>query len=171
MTTWLAVGGVAFAAWSVLFAFLAVRLGFHQRLMQVRGRRVSLFADAVRGDDAQEALVEDVYVGGALGREDLHGVPRLLRGMGDGQHRLGPAAEAQVGDAGVLDLAVAEAHPCGQAADRRHGPQEVQEHLDAVASEVHHRPPARLALLQEPRARVAGRRVEELEGLDLDEHR
>ena len=67
--------------------------------MQVRGRRVPLFADAVRGDDAQEALVEDVYVGGALGREDLHGVPRLLRGMGDGAYteRLRVAGNVQPG--------------------------------------------------------------------------
>ena len=85
-----------------------------------------------------------------------------MRHRQDGHRAL---AEAQVGHAGVLDLAVRVADVRREAVDLGHLSEQVQQHLDAVAAEVGHRPAARLAPSHQPGARVIGPRVEGLEGL------
>ena len=91
--------------------------------------------------------------------------------MADGQDRLRAAAEAQARDAGVLDLALAQADVGGEAKGPLDRAEQVQQHLDAMAAEVHHGPAARFRLAQEPGARVVGAGVEGLEGLDAGQHR
>jgi len=75
----------------------------------------------------------------------------------------------EVGDAGVLDLAVAEADLRRKAAHVLHGTEKVQQDLDAMAAEVHHGTAAGLGLPEQPGTRMARLRIEVLEGLHLGE--
>ena len=59
----------------------------------------------------------------------------------------------------------------GDAAVAAHRTEQMQQHLQPMAAEIHHRPAAGIGPVQQPAPRLARRRIEPLERVHLREHR
>src|SRR5688572_16608906 len=86
--------------------------------------------------------------------------------MCDGHRRTGAMLELQDRRRRVFDLPL-EHDVRGTAGDVFHAPEQMEQHLEAMTAEIHHRAATRLRGFHEPVARVVGRWIEALESVDV----
>ena len=120
--------------------------------------------------DPERARVQLVDVDRSARAEYLQRVLPFFGRMRNRHGRTRPALELEQHRGRVLDSAI-EHHVGGDGGRPAHGAEQMHQHFQAVAAEVHHRAPAGPGRIQQPSARVARCGIEILEGVHLREDR